>query len=594
MSCEGSRVNPSCLFFVPIHAEPVQSVKQPTPAIVAQSAVQRLPRLALWVLCLAYALPGFLARDPWKRADLTTYGYIHELTTAGANWWQPTLAGLAPEIEGPLPYWLGAWAINALPAGLLPSEVAARLPFIGLLLLTLLAVWYGCYYLARSPMAQPVAFAFGGEAKPVDYARALADGGLLAFIACLGLAQLAHETTPALLQLCCTSLVFYAAAALPFRWWLPGLAALAGLGGLTLSGAPTMALLLGLGCAVIDWFATRGSQRTRLQTFIKPGLWLLASAVLALLAREWGLWQWRIELPRAEWKQWQSLGRLFLWFTWPAWPLALWTLWRWRRQIWSQAPLSRHLWLPIWFYLVAGAATLSTSAADRSLLLGLPALAMLAALALPTLSRSVAALIDWLTLIFFSGCAIVIWVVWLSMHAGWPAQPARNVAKLAPGFLPEFSVLTFLIAVSASLTWAWLVFWRTGKHRRPIWKSLVLPAGGASLCWVLLMTLWLPMLDYARSYAPMVRLGLQQMAAGPTGCVATQGLHRSQLAALRVHGQLDLVPLQTQTECPWLIADGRLMQSPATELKGWTLHATLRHPADRDEKLLLLRRTPPQ
>ena len=82
-----------------------------------------------------------------------------------------------------------------------------------LLALTLVATWYGVYYLARSPQAQPVAFAFGGEASPTDYARAMADGGLLALIASLGLAQLSHETTPALAQLGFTALTFYAMAA---------------------------------------------------------------------------------------------------------------------------------------------------------------------------------------------------------------------------------------------------------------------------------------------------------------------------------------------------------------------------------------------
>ena len=85
--------------------------------------------------------------------------------------------------------------------------------------------------------------------------------------------------------------------------------------------------------------------------------------------------------------------------------------------------------------------TLLTPASDRSLLLALPALATLAAFALPTLERSVSALIDWFTLLFFSGCAIVIWVIWVSMQTGVPKQPAANVAKLAPGFEPSLSGL---------------------------------------------------------------------------------------------------------------------------------------------------------
>ncbi len=134
---------------------------------------------------------------------------------------------MAPETDGLLPYWLGALAIQWAPAGLTP-DMAARLPFAGMLVLTLIATWYGVYYLARSPAAQPVAFAFGGEAQPTDYARAMADGGLLALLACLGLAQLSHEATSYLVQLCCTTLVFFGFAALGFHtvappWrWPPG------------------------------------------------------------------------------------------------------------------------------------------------------------------------------------------------------------------------------------------------------------------------------------------------------------------------------------------------------------------------------------
>ena len=54
----------------------------PTPAIVAQSAVRRLPRLALWLFCLAYLIPGFVGREPWKNADMAAYGYMAELAMA--------------------------------------------------------------------------------------------------------------------------------------------------------------------------------------------------------------------------------------------------------------------------------------------------------------------------------------------------------------------------------------------------------------------------------------------------------------------------------------------------------------------------------
>ena len=68
-------------------------------------------------------------------------------------------------------------------------------------MLVLVLTWYTTYHLARTEAAQPLPFAFGGEATPVDYARAIADGALLALIATLGLLQLGHETTPELAQL---------------------------------------------------------------------------------------------------------------------------------------------------------------------------------------------------------------------------------------------------------------------------------------------------------------------------------------------------------------------------------------------------------
>ena len=114
---------------------------------------------------------------------------------------------------------------------------------------------------------------------------------------------------------------------------------------------------------------------------------------------------------------------------------------------------------------VAVLAALLTPSRDRALLAALPPLATLAALALPTLRRGLSALIDWFSVLFFSAGTIVIWVVWLSLQTGVPAKPAANVARLAPGFEPVFQPLALLVALLATLAWAWLARWRTGRHR---------------------------------------------------------------------------------------------------------------------------------
>ena len=561
----------------------------PRPALVTQEAARRLPRLALWLLCLAYVLPGFVGRQPWKGDDLASFGFMQAMAEGRSGWLAPQLDGLAPDVTALLPYWLGALALKAT-AGWLAPDVAVRLPFALMLAGTLAATWYATYNLTRLPGAQPVALAFGGEAQPRDYARALADGSLLALIATLGMAQLAHETTPALAQLCFTALVFFGFAAMPFQPRAAVAATLLGLPALALSGAPTLALAYGAAAVLAQlwpgWQAA--APANALQASARRRLLLATlAAMLASAALGWqlGLWRWQITWPLAA-AQWRSLARLFAWFTWPIWPLALWTLWRWRAQL-PRPRQQRHLGLPLMMAGMAMLAAVFTPARDRSLLAALPPLAALAALALPTLRRGMAALIDWFTVLFFSGWAIVIWVVWISLQTGVPAKPAANVARLAPGFEPVFQWPALLAALAATLAWAWLARWRTGRHRAALWKSLVLPAAGATLCWLLLMTLWLPALDYGRSLAAQVR----SVAAivGQGACVNTFALNATQLAALRFHGGWQLEPLprfDAPATCPWLIAP--LTASPSQQQ--WAQRLEVPRPTDKGDTLLVFAR----
>ena len=567
-------------------------MNRPTPAIVSQSAARRLPRLALILFCVAYVLPGFLGRAPWKNADVGAFGAMAELAQGG-NWWSPSVLGLPVDDPALLPYWLGAIFVRGLP--FVPPDLAARLPFALLLALTLSCTWYAVYHLARQPAAQPVMFAFGGEARPADYARALADAGLLALVACLGLAQLSHETTPDVTRLAAVSAMLLGAARLAkpgpnahgrgLGWWAGGWLALA------LSGSAWLGLVLGAGWLTLLWLTQR--QHTRDEDGEAPARGVLAIATVAALLLTLGsAWAGALAWPdfaalRAN-LRWESWGRLLLWFTWPAWPLVLWTLWRWRRQ--RRQP---HVALPMWAVTVVVVSSALADERDRALLLALPALAALAAFALPTLRRSVSALIDWFTLLFFSFCALVIWVIWFAMMTGVPAKPAANVAKLAPGFVPEFSFFLFALGAAATLAWLWLVSWRVGRHRDAIWKSLVLPAAGSTLCWLLLMTLWLPLLDFGRSYEPISRRIASLVP--PLDCVLVDGLSQAQIAALRHHGGLRLVRTGTtdgEATCASLLVtpQGQASLHERVDLTQWAYTAGVRRLNDSKESLLLYQR----
>ena len=572
-------------------------MNQPTPAIVTQSAVRRLPRIALILFCAAYVLPGFLGREPWKNADVSALGVMLEMAMGHSGWWSPQVLGVAVEEAGPLPYWLGAVFIKLLP--FFSPEFAVRVPFAMLLALTLVCTWYTVYHLARQPAAQPVQFAFGGEANPTDYARALADAGLLALMACLGLAQLSHETTPDLARLALVSLLLLAAARMahtgqrqPLRNL--GLWAVALLS-LVFSGAPWIAATLGGGLLLVLWRSRRHASEPETawlsdETTSRHDPLVWAAALLVLILGVSAL-AGQVPAPAVQTAlaevQWQNWGTLLVWFTWPAWPLVLWTLWRWRHQL-----LRPHVALPLWAALVSVVDSALSPERDRALLLALPALAALAAFALPTLRRSVSALVDWFTLVFFSGCALVIWVIWVAMQTGMPAKPAANVAKLAPGFVPEFSLWLFLAGAVATGAWLWLVAWRVGKHRQALWKSLVLPAAGSTLCWLLLMTLWLPLLDFSRSYGPVSRRIATLVPA--QGCVVVDGLSQAQIAALQYHGSLNLV----RSGGNGAAACQSMVVAPASqatlhqrvELTHWAFKSTVSRLTDSKESLLVYQR----
>ena len=261
----------------------------PKPAIVTQRGARRLPCTPLLLLCAAYLLPGLFGRDPWRNADLTAFGQMVAIAEGRTPWWAPTLGGV-PADTALLPHWLGAIFIK-LGQGWLDPAFAARVPFAVLLALTLALVWYTTFHLARTDAAQPVPFAFGGEAEPIDYARAIADGAVLALMATLGLLQLGHETTPELGQLCAMSLFLYALAATPYRRVLSRLAVLAALPLLAGSGAPSMAMAVGLGglliCASSRHAEVRAATLWVAAAMAAPRWWRCCWAPGAGVRRRW-------------------------------------------------------------------------------------------------------------------------------------------------------------------------------------------------------------------------------------------------------------------------------------------------------------------
>ena len=549
----------------------------PTPAIATERNATRLPRVALLLFCAAYLLPGLFDREPWRNADITAFGFMASIANGLSPWMSPSIAGVPAE-GALLPYWVGALFIKLLPFA--DPALAARLPFALALAGVLMLTWYSSFHLARTDAAQPVAFAFGGEAHVIDYARALADGSLLALIASLGLLQLGHETTPELAQLLAASLLLYGLAAAPFRPAKARLAVILALPALAASGAPAVAVALGLLGSLICY-------RSSYEQVHRLVAWLLSAAVLAgVVAWAVGAWHWRVDLPDSGLDLLRQMLRLLAWFTWPVLPLAAWTLWRWRRY-WQR----RHITVPATCAGLAIITSLVMDASDRALLLALPPLAALAAFSLPTLRRSVSAMIDWFSVFFFTACALFVWVYYTGMQLGVPAQAMVNIERLYEGFEPRFELIALIFALLGSAAWLWLVRWRTARQQYALWKSLVLPAGGVALCWLLLMSLWLPLADYVRSNRPLMEQ-LQAQLPKQFNCIAAPGVSLSHLAAMEMQGdwrwKVDAVTPLEQSACDYLVQQHMGLEFP--RLPGWDLIAQLPRPSERLAYTLIYRR----
>ena len=531
-----------------------------TPALVTRKAVARLPRVPLLLLCAAYIVPGMLGREPWKDADIASFGQMWSIALGHASWMHPQVGGVAPALGGILPYWMGAAVIQLLSPVMDPA-LAARLPFALMLAAVLALTWRASYLLALTEAARPLPLVFGGEAPAKDYARALADGALLALIASLGLLQLGHETTPEILQLLGATLILFSLAGATLRPAQARLAIMVGMPMMATSGSPSVALCMGAAAMVVSW-----RSRTPLMRRFIP--WCAAAAglsvglVWAMQAQELAAWGWRM----AEHFRPKAILELVIWFTWPTLPLAALTVWHWRRQLGR-----RHMALPLLCAAVPLASCIFMGGNDRALLAALPALAVLAAFALPVLQRSLGAALDWFSVCFFTTLALLIWLGYVAIQTGFPPRTAVNVLKFVPDIKLHFSWWTLVPALVGTLLWMGLVRWRTSRRSHALWKSLALPAGGVALAWLLFMTLWLPLLDQARSYRILLNRIGDRLPAGAMVC--TPGAPVSLMTGLEYYGGVRVEgtgerPPSAQESCDYMVLRIKA-KSLAPHFAGW-------------------------
>ena len=569
------------------------------PVRLPASATLALPRWALFALGLLYILPGLIGRDPWKD-DAGSFGMMWTMAHGTLNdWLYPNIAGMASVEEGPLAFWLGAICIKLF-GWLLGDVLAARVSTIGIFVLGTASLWYTAFHLGRRTEAQPLRLAFGGQPEPDDYGRTLADTAVLIYLGSLGLLLHSHETLATTLQGSLLAYFLYRAVRyieLPS----PRNASLIGLslGALVL----TRGFISPIALALALFACTRLLRQPMAHALRHIGLAVLVAGAIALVwivpvllvqpygmapIAEWVTWN----ADQFGWPNWISLKAFFrvgIWFFWPAWPFAAWAIYAWRRE-----RDMLHIVLPLCFVVVLTVLMVCDPVLENGDLLKLlPPLALMAAFGLPTMKRGAINAIDWFSVMVLTMAGAIVWLFWIAKLTGTPARLAKNALKLVPGFNPEFGIVSFIVAAITTVGWIVLVYWRISRQPSVLWRAVVLSSGGLILLWVLLMTLFLPDLNYARSYAIVARQIAASLPAG-ANCIDSN-VGPAQRASMAYYGQLPFSRIDS-TACDYVLTQdsvrirGDREQRHSFNVSGWTLLWEGRRPSDRDERFRLYRK----
>lgn len=632
------------------------------PFLVTEPEAGRLPRLALIALILLYVLPGFVGRDPWRTGDAIGFGIAHAMVSGGARQWLlPEVAGSPVTDAAPLAYWFAAGfarLLDTLSFGAINASAGIRAAAATWLIAGLLLLRSATEGLARRAEAQPLD-PFGVGASPLTYGRAIGDAALLIALATFGLVARVHETTADAAMLTVTAAFAFGLMRSCNNARSGGLIVGASIAAAALVRSPAVALAFSLAflIALISVRALRLNVRTLVPSTLLSALILALPWPLALMLdstpqSQLQLMGW-LALPTGTASanaQWTWAARTLPWFFWPSWPLAARTLW-YSRHRWADAPVGIPLAL-LGALLIGsvGFALLNGYASEATLIpLAVP-LAMLAAIGLPTLARSLTRLIDWFTVAVFSIFGLGVWGWWLAGLSGWPAKPAAQALRFAAGF-PGFGAVsppipglpgpvvpamfgpafgsTFGLAVYAggiaSLGWLALVRWRISRQPPMLWRPVVLAGAGMTLAWFLLMSLWMPIFNWRNTYRDVSRelrsaIDQQTMAADSQGvsplavpvgpvppvpnparpCIRQQGMDLAQRASLAWFANLkftDSAPQDSALQdapapaCEWLLLVDRRAQVQPEPDPSWALVWEGRRRADRNERFRLYRRT---
>lgn len=513
-----------------------------------ETAITPAKALLLALLCFVWLATGLIGHDPWKPDEAYSFGITYHILQSG-DWLVPTLAGETFLDKPPLFYIISA-IFAKLFSPLLSLHDAARLAtgfFVGISLIFL---------------------GFTGREM---FGKDRGWTSAIILIGCLGMLVNAHLMSTDLGLLAGSAIMLYGYALTPRRPVLAGLLLGTGVGlGFMTKGfiAPIFFISISSLLLLFRAWRTREFFTTLLIATLAALPWLsIWPALLYQRSPELFMeWTWRQNI--GNWLNYAKKGnqsdalhyvKLLPWFAWPALPIAAWGVWEARKKIMQQ----REGQLLITSLLVM--LICLSFVPDIQDMFALPMLlpiALLTTMALPTFRRGASNALDRFGIITFGFIAILLWWSWSGLITGQSTKVSRWLKEYQTEFTPAFDTTSFLIALFVTITW-FLLAWRVGRSMR---RSVINWAAGVTLLWVLSMTLWLPWLDFNKSYRTMV-VSLTTALPEKHGCIASRYLGDAQKAMLHYFGNILTKP-GGEFSCDLLLTQGDLSKSDQLE-GGW-------------------------
>lgn len=512
-----------------------------------------LPQLGLLLLSLAWLLPGLVGHAPWKGGDGEHFVQLWMLMQSGAT---PQSVAATP----PLYYWVAS-ATAWLTSPFLPLADGARLAsglFIALAL----------FFIARAARVL-----YGAEA---GWAAALT------LLGCTGLLVRGHELNAATAQFAAAAIMLSGLANLPHAprsgWTLGGGAVLMLLAG----GAAEAALFLLIAAILVvrlEMYQRPAARRALVWgaslALVAGACWLAYLTAKGLpLALAFNLQRWMGETGKNPVYYFDILG----WYAWPAWPLAVWAIYRSRRQ-WNTPgivlPVSVFLGLLVLYAFDAHPAE------EQGLILLLP-LALLGAAGLFSLRRGAANALLWFGVMLFGFIALVLWVYWSAHDFGFPARLATRLSKLGMTDVGELRPWALVLGIAVTLIWGGFLVRVTRSPLRPI----LVWTGSMTFIWVLLMALFQAPLDRRLSYASVGEMLAREVPEAD--CIQTYQVRNQQRILLAYHSDRMLVP--ADVGCTWLLVETRRREASPHVSIDWIKRWDGARPGDRSDQFHLYAR----